>query len=284
MTPSRRAFAFERVQPAFALAAAGGRRSRSIVLATHLHFDHARGFVARAAWSGALPARAMRDPRGEFDDAMRNRRTKGSCPRGYAPLADAGVLQLVDDDATIMPGVRVRRTGGHTMHHQMVIIESGGKTAVFTADLLPTVAHLPDVWVMGYDLYPLDSMNFKREFLREAVAREHLIVFEHDPNIAAGYIREKDGKEICGAGGVKNRLRAQAQGARRSPKPEARRLFVGPDRCHRRQRTLRHGGVDGPPETVENAIPGDPSGRISIGTLEGARGVLRHGAGQRSAV
>ena len=45
------------------------------------------------------------------------------------PLADAGVLELVDDDQTIMPGVRVRRTGGHTMHHQMVLIESGGKTA-----------------------------------------------------------------------------------------------------------------------------------------------------------
>ena len=98
-----------------------------------------------------------------------------------------------------MPGVRVRRTGGHTMHHQMVVIESGGKTAVFTADLLPTAAHLPDVWVMGYDLFPLDTMSFKREFVREAIAREYLIVLEHDPQIAAGYIREKDGKKYIEA-------------------------------------------------------------------------------------
>jgi glyoxylase-like metal-dependent hydrolase (beta-lactamase superfamily II) len=110
------------------------------------------------------------------------------------PLADHQRLQLVEEDATIMPGVRVRRTGGHTMHHQMVMIESGGKTAVFVADLLPTAAHLPEVWVMGYDLYPIETLNFKRAFLREAIEREYLIVFEHDPEIAAGYIREKDGK------------------------------------------------------------------------------------------
>ena len=106
------------------------------------------------------------------------------------------MLQLVDDDVTIMPGVRVRRTGGHTMHHQMVLIESAGKTAVFAADLLPTAAHLPEVWVMGYDLFPLDTLNFKRAFLREAIEREYLILFEHDPDIAAGYIREKDGKRF----------------------------------------------------------------------------------------
>ena len=104
------------------------------------------------------------------------------------------MLQLVDEDSTIMPGVRVRRTGGHTMHHQMIVIESGGKTAVFVADLLPTAAHLPEVWIMGYDLFPLDTLNFKRAFLREAIEREYLILFEHDPDIAAGYIRERDGK------------------------------------------------------------------------------------------
>jgi methylmalonyl-CoA epimerase len=183
------------------LAAAGeSPESIEIVLATHLHFDHAGGFTARGP-DGVVRPRFPRAQyvvrRGEFEDAMHpNERTKGSYfLENYAPLADAGVLQLVDDDATIMPGVRVRRTGGHTMHHQMVMIESAGKTAVFTADLIPTVAHLPEVWVMGYDLFPLDTMSFKREFLQEAIAREHLIVFEHDPQIAAGYIRERDGKK-----------------------------------------------------------------------------------------
>jgi methylmalonyl-CoA epimerase len=188
-----------------ALAAAGTPpESIDIVLATHLHFDHAGGFTSRAD-DGTVRPRFPRAQyvirRGEFDDAMNpNERTRGSYfLENYQPLADAGVLQLVDDDATIMPGVRVRRTGGHTMHHQIVMIESGGQTAVFAADLLPTAAHLPEVWVMGYDLFPLETLNFKRDFLREAVEREYLIIFEHDPEIAAGYIRERDGKRYVEA-------------------------------------------------------------------------------------
>ncbi len=170
-----------------------------IVLATHLHFDHAGGFTERAP-DGTVRPRFPRAQyivrRGEYEDATHsNERTKGSYfHENFTPLADHNVLQLVDEDATIMPGVRVRRTGGHTMHHQMVIIESAGKTAVFAADLLPTAAHLPEVWVMGYDLFPLDTLDFKRTFLREAIEREYLIIFEHDPAIAAGYIRERDGK------------------------------------------------------------------------------------------
>jgi glyoxylase-like metal-dependent hydrolase (beta-lactamase superfamily II) len=82
------------------------------------------------------------------------------------PLADAGVLDLVAGDETIMPGVRVVRTGGHTMHHQIVMLESGGRTAVFTADLMPTTAHVDEAWIMGYDLYPMDTLAFKRTFVR----------------------------------------------------------------------------------------------------------------------
>ena len=184
------------------LAAAGAApESIDIVLATHLHFDHAGGFTERIA-DGTVKPRFPRAQyvvrRGEFEDAMHpNERTRGSYfLENYQPLADHHVLQLVDEDTSVMPGVRVRRTGGHTMHHQIVMIESGGKTAVFAADLLPTAAHLPEVWVMGYDLFPLETLTFKRAFLREAVEREYLILFEHDPDIAAGYIREKDGKRF----------------------------------------------------------------------------------------
>ena len=68
-----------------------------------------------------------------------------------------------------MPGVRVVRTGGHTMHHQIVMIESGGRTAVFAADLMPTAAHVDEPWIMGYDLYPMETLAFKRTFVREAI-------------------------------------------------------------------------------------------------------------------
>ena len=112
------------------------------------------------------------------------------------PLADAGVLQLVDDDQTIMPGVKVRRTGGHTMHHQMVLIESAGKAAAFVADLMPTTAHLGEAWIMGFDLYPMDTLAAKRAFLKQAVEGEILVFFEHDPQVSAAYIREENGRRV----------------------------------------------------------------------------------------
>jgi methylmalonyl-CoA epimerase len=170
-----------------------------IVLASHLHFDHAGGFTARGR-DGRVVPRFPRAQyvvrRGEWEDATHpSVRTRASyLADNYVPLADAGVLQLVDDDQTIMPGVRVRRTGGHTMHHQMVIIESGGRTAAFVADLIPTTAHVPEPWIMGFDLFPLDTLAAKQRFEKEAVEDEILVFFEHDPLVTAAYLRQDNGK------------------------------------------------------------------------------------------
>jgi len=170
-----------------------------VVLASHLHFDHAGGFTARGQDGVARPRfpRAQYIARtGEWEDAVHpHERNRASYfAENYVPLREAGVLTLVDGDREVAPGIRVRRTGGHTMHHQIVMIESGGQTAVFMADLIPTVAHVPLPWIMGYDLYPMDTLSFKRAFLREAVEREYLVFFEHDPTVSAGYLREKDGR------------------------------------------------------------------------------------------
>ena len=168
-----------------------------LVLASHLHFDHAGGFTTRDASGTVRPrfegARYLART-AEWEDAIHpHERNRASYfQENFVPLRDAGVLDLVADDEEIMPGVRVRRSGGHTMHHQVVMIESGGKTAVFTADMIPTAAHVDEAWIMGYDLYPMDTLAFKRAFVREAIDREYLIFFEHDPRVAAGYIREKD--------------------------------------------------------------------------------------------
>jgi glyoxylase-like metal-dependent hydrolase (beta-lactamase superfamily II) len=109
-------------------------------------------------------------------------------------LADAGVLELVSDDQTIMPGVRVRRTGGHTMHHQVVWIESAGRHAAFAADLMPTTAHVPDAWSPGIDLYPMDTLTAKSAFAAEAEEKDALVFLPHDPRVAAGRIRTEAGK------------------------------------------------------------------------------------------
>jgi glyoxylase-like metal-dependent hydrolase (beta-lactamase superfamily II) len=175
------------------------RADIDIVVASHLHFDHAGGFTAVDETGRVVPAfpnarYVVR--RGEWDDATHpHERNRASYfVENFVPLADAGVLDLVSGDDTVMPGVRVIRTGGHTMHHQIITIESGGRTAVFTADLIPTTAHADLPWIMGYDLYPMDTLAFKRTFVREAIAREYLIFFEHDPEIAAGYLREAHGR------------------------------------------------------------------------------------------
>ncbi len=185
-----------------ALAAAGLTRADvDIVLASHLHFDHAGGFTERDATGAVVPAfpRARFVVRtAEWDDATHpHERNRASyLAENFVPLAEAGVVDFVAGDETIMPGVRVVRTGGHTMHHQIVHIESGGRTAVFAADLMPTVAHIDEPWIMGYDLYPMDTLAFKRTFVREAIDREYLIFFEHDPTVAAGYLRESRGKKF----------------------------------------------------------------------------------------
>jgi glyoxylase-like metal-dependent hydrolase (beta-lactamase superfamily II) len=171
-----------------------------IALASHLHFDHAGGFTTRTD-SGAIrptfPNARYIVRTGEWEDATHpHERNRASyLPDDFVPLKPAGVLDLVDGDEEIMPGVRVRWTGGHARSHQVIVIESGGRTAVFTADMMPTTAHIDEPWIMGYDLYPMETLAFKKAFVREAIEREYLIFFEHDPKIAAGYIRQRDGKK-----------------------------------------------------------------------------------------
>ena len=171
-----------------------------VVLASHLHFDHAGGFTSRV--DGVVrphfPRARYKVRRAEWEDATHpHERNRASyLPDDFIPLRDAGVLDFTEGDEEILPGIRVRATPGHTRHHQAIEIESGGHVAVFVADLIPTAAHIDDVWIMGYDLYPMDTLATKKRFIREAIDREYIIFFEHDPHVAAGVIREKDGRRV----------------------------------------------------------------------------------------
>ena len=163
-------------------------------LATHLHFDHFGGATARL--DGVLKPRFSRARylirAAEWEDATHphDRNRASYLQEDFVPLKDARVVDFYHDDGVMKPGVRVVRNGGHTGQHQIVYLESGGKTAVFVADLIPTTAHLQDPWIMGYDLFPVETLMFKKRFIRDAIEREYLIFFEHDPRVAAGYIRE----------------------------------------------------------------------------------------------
>lgn len=170
-----------------------------VVMASHLHFDHAGGFTVRVDGHVVprFPNARYKIRRDEYVDATHpHERNRASYfAENYVPLVEAGVVDFIEYDGEVLPGISVWRTGGHTMHHQLIKIESGGRTAVFPADLMPTSAHVDEPWIMAYDLYPMDTLAFKRTFVREAIAGEYVIFFEHDPGMAAGVIREEQGRK-----------------------------------------------------------------------------------------
>jgi glyoxylase-like metal-dependent hydrolase (beta-lactamase superfamily II) len=169
-----------------------------LVIASHLHLDHAGGLTTREGDRAVPRFRRARHVvrRGEWEDAThtheRNRASYIS--DDFLPLAEAGLLELIEHDGDVVPGISVWRTGGHTAHHQIVRIESRGQRALFLADLVPTTAHLDPAWVMGYDLYPVETLQAKIRWLQEAILGEYVIFFEHDPAVAAGVIRLESGR------------------------------------------------------------------------------------------
>ena len=106
--------------------------------------------------------------------------------RNIGPITEAGLWDLVEGNAVITPGVRVEVTPGHTPSHQCALVESGGETACFLADLCPTTAHIQLPWIMAYDLEPLVTLQTKREYWRRAVEGSWLLVFEHDAEVPWG--------------------------------------------------------------------------------------------------
>ncbi len=183
------------------LAAAGFRAEDvGIVVNTHLHFDHAGGNTYRDAEGQvrlSFPNARYHVQRGEWEWAhRRNERTQASyLPHNFEPVMAAGRLELVEGEVEIVPGISVLRTPGHCPHHQSVLVRSGGETACFLADVLPTFAHLPLPWIMGYDVEPLVTLESKRALLARSVPERWLLVSNHDPETAWGWAVE-EGKGV----------------------------------------------------------------------------------------
>ncbi len=170
-----------------------------IVINTHLHFDHCGGntFVDR---DGKLRPTFHRAryvvQKTEWDEATDTHELSEASylPENFIPLMDAGLVDIVDGDREIYPGITLVRTPGHNMGHQSVKIESEGKTAFFLGDLIPTSAHIPLPYIMGYDLYPMELLEVKRRILRDALENRWLLIFEHDTGVRMGYLKEVKGK------------------------------------------------------------------------------------------
>jgi glyoxylase-like metal-dependent hydrolase (beta-lactamase superfamily II) len=168
------------------------------VVLTHLHYDHVGGAL-REDDSGrvvpAFPNAVHVVQAGEFERATSGRDELRAAYSAdwVTPLADAGVLELIEGDVEIRPGIRGIVTGGHTRHHQAVLIESEGQRALYIADLCPTTRHLKNLWCMGYDEELLVTRRRKSELLNRVVDEGWWVLFDHDPE-TAGSLLERDAR------------------------------------------------------------------------------------------
>ena len=171
----------------------------SLVVNTHLHFDHAGGNTEFSG--GGIPVPAFPNARyliqkEEWEDASHphERNQASYFKENFEPLDGARLVDLVEGEYEIEPGLKVVRSGGHTRGHQCVQIESEGEIAVFLGDLIPTSAHLPLPWIMGYDLYPVDTLEFKRSMLKKATDENWTLIFQHDVGLRHAKLDFRNGR------------------------------------------------------------------------------------------
>ena len=166
-----------------------------IVVNTHLHFDHAGGNtrVVDGRTVPVFPRARYVVQMGEWEDATHpHERSRASYrDENFVPLAESRQLETVQGEVEVAPGVRVVPVGGHTAYHQMVVVEGGGKTLAVPTDLLPTTSHIPLPFVMGYDLFPVGTLQAKRRLLDRAADERWDLLFYHDPRVPLGRVRRE---------------------------------------------------------------------------------------------
>jgi glyoxylase-like metal-dependent hydrolase (beta-lactamase superfamily II) len=167
-----------------------------LVILSHLHFDHCGSLIApeRDGQLTPLFPRARHVVQARELEAWRrpDPRSKASYkPENMTLLEEARRLVVVEGDADVAPGIRVRVTGGHTAGHQAVHVSDQEQTLVFTGDFLFMRAFLKVNWVSALDLFPLEAMERKATFLQEAARERYLLWFYHETDQMLGYWTEQ---------------------------------------------------------------------------------------------
>jgi glyoxylase-like metal-dependent hydrolase (beta-lactamase superfamily II) len=166
-----------------------------IVINTHLHFDHCGWNTVRKGDRVAptFPRAKYYVQEGEWRHAQEQhiRDAVSYISDNYNPLIESGQMELLRGDCEIVPGISVKVFPGHTMHMQAVVVASGGKTACYISDLIPTSAHLDPSWLMAFDLSPIATIDSKKRYYELALPEKWLTVFTHDDAVPWAHV-EKD--------------------------------------------------------------------------------------------
>jgi glyoxylase-like metal-dependent hydrolase (beta-lactamase superfamily II) len=178
--------------------AAGGVAPEDIdiVINSHLHFDHCGWNTVRDKSGKIVPTFSRAKyyaPQGEWQYARRpsERDAISYIPENYDPLVESGQMTLLKGGEEIVPGISVKTFPGHTAHMQAVMVQSQERTACYISDLIPTTAHIDLTWGMGFDLYPLQTIDSKKQYYAQAIPEKWLTIFTHDPKTPWAYV-EKD--------------------------------------------------------------------------------------------
>ena len=162
-----------------------------IVINSHLHFDHCGWNTVRQGERivPTFPKAKYYAQRGEWEHAHAGQRDGVSyLGENYDPLVESGTMELLRGDREIVPGISVKVFPGHTRDMQAIVITSGGRTACYISDLIPTTAHLELNYVMGFDLYPLQTIESRKLYYARSIPEKWLTLFTHDQHTPWAYV------------------------------------------------------------------------------------------------
>ena len=159
------------------------------VVLTHLHADHCGGGVLKSrtgpGYELTFPNAIYHVSRSQWEWALRNnpREEDAFLEENILPFSQSGHLRLVDEECELFKGFSVRICYGHTPGLMIPVITYKGRTLIYTGDLIPTMAHIPLIWNMSYDIESLKTIEEKNRILEEALSDNYILVFQHDESV-----------------------------------------------------------------------------------------------------
>lgn len=168
------------------------------VILTHLHTDHCGGAVKRV--DGQYVPRFSNAKyiieKKEWEAALKpdERTSAVYIPERLTPIKEAGQLELIEGSTELFPGIKAAFTGGHSVGHYALEMESEGEQVWYYADIFPMTQHIRVPFIPATDVFPLTSMEVKRRTLPRLINKKVILAFDHDTRITFGRVKELEGK------------------------------------------------------------------------------------------